>query len=54
MIAPLGVGRKLSPNGYLALSPFLGPGNGFPMATNVVLVVLVFVLGVVFIRFSKY
>ena len=30
---------------------FFGPGNGFPMATNIVLVVL---LGVVVIRFSKY
>jgi len=32
---------------------FSVPGNGFPMATNVV-VVVVLVLGVVVIRFSMY
>jgi len=31
-----------------------GPGNGSPVATNVVVVVLVLFLGVVVIRFSKY
>ena len=34
---------------------FFGPGNGFPMTTNVALVVvLMLVVGLVVIRFSMY
>jgi len=33
---------------------FVRPGNGSPSATNVVVVVIVLVLGVVVSRFSKY
>jgi len=38
---------------YAQLLQFFGPGNGSPMATNVVLVVVV-LLGVVVIRFAVY
>jgi len=43
--------RQLPRSGATLTRVFYGPGNGSPMATNVI-VVLVLVLGVVVIRFS--
>jgi len=37
-----------------SLESILGPGNGYPMATDVVVVVVVVVVAVAVIRFSRY
>ena len=44
--------RRVSTASYVVQLEFIGPGNGSPSATNVVVVVLL--LGVVVIGFSKY